>query len=594
MSRKNKTDNNQKNTPEVISGDRTLGKIENRGIWKRFFHTCRAAKIPCFLLLIYIILNIGQSTFLVYLPVVNADFFTGGGDLRSIAMFLGVELASIFIGQIVLYVNHIFRAKTDRNLRNALWGKILHLKPSYYGRVSASTLLSRITEDADSLNAFIMDVILSLFFSVYTLSLTIKEMSTISMQAAIRLLIFVPVYLIFSFLMGRIGMRLENKTKFKMADLTSYLSELMASLPVIKAFNTQKYEKARGRKVIDDYAKAQSNLVGLDVLKQILGTAIGVVPDVIVVLMGIKMLQNSTLDAAGWYVFYIYSSTLISFVAELGSYWQSSKVIQGRLSKVSEVLYEEDESLDGYISDSISSTDIIFDGVSFGYDETAVLDNISFTIPEKKMTAIVGYSGAGKSTVLKLIERIYEPTQGSILIHGKNLNDYNIKNWRDSIAYVTQNTPMISGTIRENILYGVGREVSDEEIMEAAKLAYVDKFISECEGGLSHDVGQFGSKLSGGQRQKISLARAILTDADYLILDEPTASLDMISANEVNEAIVRLKGSKTIILVSHLSDIISRADHIVVIDSDHRSAEGTHDELLLGNEFYSKLMKEGE
>lgn len=153
---------------------------------------------------------------------------------------------------------------------------------------------------------------------------------------------------------------------------------------------------------------------------------------------------------------------------------------------------------------------------------------------------------------------------------------------------------MISGSIRDNILYGVSREVSDEEIMKAAKLCYVDKFIEECEGGLSYDVGQFGSKLSGGQRQKISLARAILTNADYLILDEPTASLDMLSAKEVNEAILSLKGKKTIILVTHMPEIISGADHFVVIDNSHRSTEGSHDEMLLTNEFYGELMRKGE
>lgn len=587
-------DRKTKDAPEVRSGDISEGRIENRGVWKRFFHTCRVAKIPYLTLIIYIVLNLAQSIFLVFLPEVNANFFTGGGDMKSIVIFLAVEFISMIVGQIVLYVYHLFMARTDRNLRNALWSKILHLKPSYYGKVSASTLLSRITVDANSLNAFILDVVLSIGFSIFTLVLTIKEMSSISMQAAIKLLVFVPAFMLFSFIMGRIGMRFESRSKFKMADLTSYLSELMVSLPVIKAFNTQKYEAARGRRVINDYYVTQRNLIGLDVLKQVAGSAIGIVPDVAIILMGIKMLQNSTLDPAGWYVFYIYSSTLISFVSELGSYWESSKVIQGQLSKISDVLYEENESLEGYISDSVSSSDIIFDGVSFGYDETVVLDNVTFTIPENKMTAIVGFSGAGKSTVLKLIERIYEPTQGIVLVHGRSLNEYSIKAWREKIAYVTQNTPMISGSIRDNILYGVGREVSDEEIMKAAKLCYVDKFIEECEGGLSYDVGQFGSKLSGGQRQKISLARAILTNADYLILDEPTASLDMLSAKEVNEAILSLKGKKTIILVTHMPEIISGADHVVVIDNSHRSTEGSHDEMLLTNEFYGELMRKGE
>lgn len=151
---------------------------------------------------------------------------------------------------------------------------------------------------------------------------------------------------------------------------------------------------------------------------------------------------------------------------------------------------------------------------------------------------------------------------------------------------------MISGTIRENILYGVKREVSDEEIMAAAKLVYIDKFIENCPEGLDYQVGQFGSKLSGGQRQKISIARAILMGSEYLILDEPTASLDILSAEEVADAIDNLRGKVTIVMIAHQNRIIRSADHIVVLDKAHTAVEGNHEDLLLTNDFYAQLMQE--
>ena len=192
---------------------------------------------------------------------------------------------------------------------------------------------------------------------------------------------------------------------------------------------------------------------------------------------------------------------------------------------------------------------------------------------------------------MKLVERIYDPDAGRILLCGSELKDYNLKAWRSKIAYVTQSAPMISGTIRENILYGITREVSDEEIMAAAKLVYVDEFINSCPDGLEHQVGQFGSKLSGGQKQKISIARAILMGSEYLILDEPTASLDIISAEEVAKAIENLRGKATIIMIAHQERVIRSADHIIVMDKDHSAVEGTHEELL-GNDFYAKLVQE--
>lgn len=574
------------------SGDTTLSKVENKGIWKRFFHTCKMARIPYITLLLYIVLSAVQSTVLVYAPQINANFFTGDASVKSISMFIGVELLTTVVGQIALYVCHVFRYKTDRNLRNALWGKILRLKPKYYDRVSANTLLSRITIDTQSLNAFIVDVILDIAFQIYILILTIEEMSGISIKASFMMLAFVPLSLLISFTIGRLNLKFENAMKFKMSDLTDYLSELVASLPVVKAFNMQGFESRRGKKVINEYYTANRNVIGLDIGKQIVGTAFGVLPDIALILVGIRMLKDSTLTPAGWYTFYAYSGVLLSFVSNLGGLWEQTKSIQGQLNRVSEVLFEEEEGLENYINEAVESGDISFDNVSFSYGDTQALDKVSFTIPKDQTTALVGYSGAGKSTVLKLLERVYDPDGGRIILHGNELKDYDIKAWRNKIAFVTQNAPMISGTIRENILYGIKREVSDEEIMEAAKLVYVDQFIMSCPDGLEHQVGQFGSKLSGGQRQKISIARAILTQAECLILDEPTASLDIISADEVAQAIENLKHKVTIVMISHQKRVIQNADHIIVLDKEHSAVEGTDGELMYANEFYTQLMQE--
>ena len=577
--------------PEVRSGDSTQSKIEHKGMWRRFFYTCRVARIPYVTLLVYIALNALWSTIAVYIPQVNANFFTGDASVESIALFLGVELGSMVLSQIQLYVNHVFRAKTNRNLRNVLWGKILRLKPKYYDKVSANTLLSRITVDTESLNAFIMDVILGLAFQIYILVLTIKEMNDISMQAAVWMLAFVPLSLLISFVIGRLNLKYNNAVKFKMSTLTNYLSELMASLPVVKAFNRQSYESARGRKVIDEAYKAQRNTIGLDIGKQIVDTLFGTLPEIVIIMLGIQMLKDSTLTPAGWYTFYLYAGTLLTFVSSLGGLFEQTKAIQGDLNKVTEVLYEKEEGIEAYVKEAVASGDLVFDDVSFRYDETPALDRVSFTIPKNQTTALVGYSGSGKSTVLKLIERIYDPDSGRILLRGSQLKDYDLKTWRSHLAIVSQSAPMISGTIRENILYGVKREVSDEEIMAAAKLVYIDQFIKECPEGLDYPVGQFGSKLSGGQRQKISIARAILMGSEYLILDEPTASLDILSAEEVADAIDNLHGKITIIIIAHQSRVIRGADHIIVLDKEHHAVEGTHAELLT-NDFHAQLMQE--
>lgn len=566
--------------------------VEKRGIWRRFFHTLKVAHIPYGMLLAYIVLSMGQSLLLVRIPQISGNFFAGDVGVRSVTLFIGAELLSTVVTVGVNYVNQRLRAKTNRNLRNVLWGKILRLKPSYYDRVSASTLLSRITIDTDSLNAFVMDILLGGAFSVYTAILTIREMSGISIRAAVLLLAFVPLSLLITFVMGRLNLKLQNAMKFQMSSLTDYLSELVSSLPVVKAFNQQRYESERGKKVIDDYYAANRSVVFLDLGRQVIGSLSGILPEIVLILMGIRMLRDSTLTPAGWYMFYLYSGSLLSLVGILGGLWEQTKTVQGQLNRVSEVLFESEEGIETYVKEAVESGDIVFDNVTFRYGDTLALDKVSFTIPEKQTTALVGYSGSGKTTILKLLERVYDPSEGRILLHGSQLKDYDIRAWREKIAYVPQNAPMISGTIRENMLYGVRREVSDEEIMAAADLVYAGDFIRANPDGLDRQVGQFGSKLSGGQRQKLSIARAILMRSEYLILDEPTASLDIIAADEVAKAIESIQHRATVIMIAHQPRVIRGADQVIVMDKAHSAVSGAGRDLMETNEFYAQLMRE--
>ena len=575
----------------VATGDVGSAKIVHKNVWKRFFHTVKVAHIPYITLTFYIILSIAQSTFAVYIPQVSADFFNGDASVKSVSMFLGCELLNTVIVQIVLYVNHLFRLRTNRNLRNVLWGKILKVKPRFYDKVSSSSLLSRITVDTESLNDFIIGIILEIFFSIYMLILSLREMSKISIKASLILLAFVPLALVISFVAGRLNIKFQNAEKFKLSNLTDYLSELISSLPVVKSFNRQDFEEKRGDTVVNEYYDAQRNLIGLDVLRQIVSTVFGVLPEIVIIYMGVRMLNENSIDGAAWYIFYTYAGTLLTFFTELGGYWEKTKTVQGQLATVTHVLLEENEGLDHYVNEAIESGDISVDNITFAYDEDPVLRNVTFTVKRNQTTAFVGYSGSGKSTLLKFFERVYEPDEGRILLGGKSFYDYDLTEWRSKIAVVQQDSPMISGTIRDNILYGIKREVSDEEIMAAAKLAYVDEFIEKCPDGLDHDVGQFGTKLSGGQRQKITIARAILKQPEFLILDEPTASLDILSTNEISATIAELHSRMTIMIVAHSADVIKSADSIVVVNSDHTAVEGDQETLKVTSEFFQKLIR---
>ena len=578
----------------VASGDEGSAKVKQRGVWKRFFHTMKVAHLPYGWLALFVVLTILEGFIIVKLPQINGNFFAGDVSPKSIAMFIGIELFSTVITTGMLFVNHTIRYRTNRNLRNVLWGKILKLKPSYFDKVTANTLISRITDDSDAINEFVMDIVIEGATQIYYLAITIAAMSAVSSKAGLMLLAFTPVSVLIAFISGRLSLKFENSAKFSMANMTEYLSELISCLPLLKAFNMQAYEARRGKKVSDDYFKANAKLTALDFGKNIVGTLFGILPEIVIILIGIKMLKESTVDAAGWYAFYLYAGTFIGFVGTLGGIWTRSKSIQGKLSKVSDILYEENEELGEYVEGIIADGDVMFDKVTFAYEEEPVLKDASFTIPGKQVTAIIGYSGFGKTTSAKLLERIYEPDEGRILMGGKDIKDCGIAQWREGIAYVMQDTPLLSGTIRDNLLYGLRREVTEEEINEAVKLVNLDKFIAESPEGLDREVGQFGESLSGGQRQKIAIASAILTGSPILILDEPTASLDIISTSEIVNTVKSLKGKRTVFMITHDREAVKAADHVIVAEEDRTFVEGDNNKVSLLSGFYNMLMKGGE
>ena len=572
---------------------KNANQVNNRGIWKRFAHTIKEANIPKGLLAFYIVLTIIEGQILIRIPEVNGNFFAGDVSPSSVALFIGLELFNTILTQGVLYINHILRYKMNRNLRNTLWGKILRLKPSYYDKVSASSLISRISVDSDGINTFVLDVVLEFFVQIYYLVLTVREMNKVSQNVGFMLLGFVPLVFLITFIIGRLNLRFQSDMKYKLSDLTNYLSEIISVLPLLKAMNRQGYESRRGKKAIDEYYKSNRNVIALDVGSQIIGTIQGLGPELVIILIGIKYLNDGTFDAAAWYMFYLYAGTFISFCGTLGSMWEQSKSVQGQLNKVSDVLFEEEEALEAYVEHIVESGDIIFDHVDFGYEENLVIKDANFTIPAFKNTALIGLSGAGKSTIVKLIERMYQPRSGRILMGGHEIGEYGIKDWRKRIAYVSQQTPLLSGSIRYNVTYGLDREVTDEEIMEALKDVRLDEFVSSSDEGLMKEVGQFGENLSGGQRQKISVARALLSDADILILDEPTASLDIVSTNEIMHAVESIRGKRTVIMVTHDRKLIGDCDHIIALEGDHRIIEGTPEEMIKISDFVRELSGKG-
>lgn len=312
----------------------------------------------------------------------------------------------------------------------------------------------------------------------------------------------------------------------------------------------------------------------------------------LVVVMGYGGMRVATgaLTAGELVAFILY---LVQIVMPMGQFTQFFTQLQKAIGATERII----ETLDAREEDHASGRElnsanqpIYVENVSFAYDggET-ILENVSFTIAPGKVTAIVGPSGSGKTTMLSLLERYYQPNSGSIRLGEEQIHDFTLASWRSKIGYVSQESPLIAGTIRENICYGLGREISDDELRQAAAMAYADQFIEELPDGYETQVGERGVKLSGGQRQRIGIARALLRDPQILMLDEATSSLDSKSELVVQQALTNLMKGRTTLVIAHRLSTVVDADQILFLEKGKITGRGRHAELYETHALYREF-----
>lgn len=565
-------------------------KNVNKGIWKIFFNLCLKANLPIFGIIIFAAVSMVASKIYLLVPSKTGELMAGDVSVKLVTMIIVYSIITNTLGQLTSFVEQVVNAKIDRNFRNVLWKKTLQLPMSFFDKVPANSMISRITSDTENLRTFIMKVIISELVGLYSLYITFKQISLYNKALVYILLGLIPVVIILSIVIGRITLKIQIRVRDEISNLTRFLSELITSVPVIKSFNKENYESQRGNAAIEGLYKANKLQLYLKLATNPIGTIVELGKQLTLLLVGIQFINKGILNTATWFAFYSFATKILNDVNGKQTVWQQIKSTQGSLFRVAKVLQEPEEGFLPYKEEVIETGDIVFENVTFAYEDNSILENISFTIPYDKTTAIVGPSGVGKTTALKLIERFYEPTKGKITRGGVDIQDFNLKDWRSKISYVTQDIPIMSGTIKENMLYGVKREVTDEELKQVAEVANAHEFIMKQPEGYDTQVGQFGSRLSGGQRQRITIARALLSKPSILILDEPTSNLDAEATAEVMKGINNLKINRTAIVVAHDEQAILDADHIVVFNLDGSISSGTHMELLATNSFYRSMM----
>ncbi|EGQ4114591.1 ABC transporter ATP-binding protein [Staphylococcus pseudintermedius] len=516
---------------------------------------------------------------------------------ESISPVFIIALVAVFLVNAVLsgfgyYLLNKIGEKIIYAIRSVLWEHIIHLKMPFFDKNESGQLMSRLTDDTKVINDFISQKLPGFFPAVITLIGSLIMLFVLDWQMTLLTFITIPIFILVIVPLGKIMQKISTNTQTEIANFSGLLGRVLTEMRLVKVANTEKLEldKAHSNlKTIYNLGLKQAKIAA--VVQPISGIIMLITIGIILGFGGMRIASGAisagTLVAMIFYVLNL-SIPLINLSTLVTDY----KKAVGASQRIYEILHEPLENIAApNLQDEIPAGDLKFDHVYFGYDDTPVLKDVSFNVLRGEVTAFVGPSGSGKSTLFSLIERMYEIDQGGIYYNGTSIDALSLTDWRRKIGYVMQSNAMMNGTIRDNILYGVDREVSEEELIHYAKLANCHEFIMEFEQGYDTIVGERGLKLSGGQRQRIDIARSFVKNPDILLLDEATANLDSESERKIQEALDILMENRTTIVIAHRLSTIKKAGQIIFLDHGEVTGRGRHEELMQTHAMYQQFVE---
>ncbi len=477
------------------------------------------------------------------------------------------------------------------DLRRSIYSHVQKLSLSYHDQKRTGDLISRITDDIDAIQSFIQSSLLTSLVNLLTLVGMVGVMFYLNWRFTLIALSIAPVLAVLVYTYTRRIKKAARAVRKKEGEITSLVEEVLTSMRVVKAFAREDYEVRRleeeSLENVELALRARSlkakltPFVGLTVA---VGTAL-------VLWFGARMVLAGALTVGSLVVFILYLAKMYKPMQELSKMTDTySKAVVG-YERVQEVLHidRQIKDLKRAIRAPRFQGKIEFEHVSFAYArEIPVLNDVSFSVRPGQLAALVGPTGAGKTTIISLIPRFYDPDSGVVKIDGTDIRRYRQKSVRRQISFVLQDTVLFHSTVWQNIAYG-NPEASAGEIIRAAQIANASEFIEKLPQRYDTVLGERGMTLSGGQRQRLAIARAVIRNAPILILDEPTTGLDSESEQLVLEALDRLMEGKTSIVITHRLSTIQRADVIFVIQDGRVAEQGTHKELLRHSGLYAQL-----
>jgi subfamily B ATP-binding cassette protein MsbA len=531
-----------------------------------------------------------------YIAYYVNQYSTEYGVQYGLMFTVGLVLITFLLKNLSNYLalQHLTKVKNGvlRDLREKMFNKIISLPVSYYSEKRKGDVMARMLGDVNEVqNSFFM--ILELIVKEpLTIVFSLIAMLSISWKLTAFVFIFIPIS---GLIISKIGKSLKGKSKKAQQEngfLISITEETLTGLKVVKSYNAENFFSKTFNDSINRLYKLTNSIAKKNNLASPLSEFMGIlVIGVLLIYGGNLVLVEGSLKGSD---FIAYIGLAYNILTPAKAISKASYQVKNGLAaaeRVFEVLEVENTITDTENAKEITSFNqgIELKNIKFAYNDEAVLKNFSLSIPKGKTVALVGQSGSGKSTIANLLTRFYEVNQGEILIDSHNIKDVTLKSLRGLTGLVTQDSIMFNGSIKDNIRLGK-LDATDEEIIEALKIANAYEFVKDLPEGIETNIGDSGNKLSGGQKQRLSIARAVLKNPPIMILDEATSALDTESEKFVQIALENMMQNRTSIVIAHRLSTIQKADVIVVMHKGEIVEQGTHDELLAKNGTYSKLV----
>ena len=517
------------------------------------------------------------------------------GGTIAIAAIATVVIA--LVNSVASYYDSYLTTSIGQYLAHDLRRKVYHhlqrLSLSYYDHHKIGNILSTITDDIDNVQAFFSGSILSIAIDVFTIVGMFVVMLYIDWKFTLIAMAVTPFLFVFVLRFTRLVKQSTKAVRAKQSEIVSTVEESLGAIRVIQAFAQGDIEEEKLTKRSEESVEAALQARKVKALLSPVMDVVAAVGTALVLWYGASLVLANEMTAGSLVVFLLYLGKMFKPMQDLAKMTNAASKAAVGMDRIQEILDSDallPEMPDAKPAPALAGH-LAFDHVAFGYEpERLILQDVHFEIPAGKMGAIVGPTGEGKSTLINLIPRLYDPAKGTVRIDGQDLRKFTLKSLRDQISYVQQETVLFDEPIWKNIAYGKP-DATRAEIEEAAKLANADEFIRKLPKGYDTLVGERGAALSGGQRQRIGIARAIIRNSPILILDEATSGLDAHSEALIVEALDRLMKGKTCMVIAHRLGTIRQADTIMVLKGGKIAEQGTHDELLARGGEYAELYK---